>query len=277
MAKINALSILLEDDGKDFLNELYAEVIDSVQKSCVSDMIKNKDLSGDPKTGAVEAKKFANAVSAEYGSARSSGKGDSLKAKSVTVSIDCDREIVEEIGEKDILLYGVDGLLENRAKNHRRSMVRELERAFFAKAAEEAAEFTPDGEEDAEILEELIQELETTRNDYVDGVDRDMISVIAAPAVYGKIRSWLDTIHNASVDSSKAEFSVFHGVKVFPSVYLPAGVKMLAMMDGAVAQPVLPRPYAAEKIPLSEAYAVSLFYYYGVEAVMPEVIFKISE
>lgn len=275
MAKINALSILLEDKGKDFLSELYAQVVDNVQKSCISDVVKNKDLSGDPKTGSVEAKKFANAVSAAYGTARTSGAGEFVKAESVSININCDREIVEEIEEKDILLYGVDGLLQNRAKNHEKAMTRELERAFFAEAAKEATKYTPVATDGAEILEELIQQIETTENDYIDGVDRDMISVIVSPAEYGKIRNWLDTIPNASIDSSKADFSLFHGVKIFSSVYLPSGVKMLAMMDGAVAQPVLPRPYAAEKIPLSEAYAVSLFYYYGTAAVMPEVIYKI--
>ena len=33
-------------------------------------------------------------------------------------------------------------------------------------------------------------------------------------------------------------------------------------------------PYGAEKIPLSEAYAVSLFYHYGTKVVMPDLIFK---
>ena len=33
-------------------------------------------------------------------------------------------------------------------------------------------------------------------------------------------------------------------------------------------------PYTAEKIPLSEATAVSLFYHYGTKVVTPDLIFK---
>ena len=46
------------------------------------------------------------------------------------------------------------------------------------------------------------------------------------------------------------------------------------MVDGSVAQPVMANPYTAEKIPLSEATAVSLFYHYGTKVVTPVLIFK---
>ena len=45
------------------------------------------------------------------------------------------------------------------------------------------------------------------------------------------------------------------------------------MVAGAVAQPVMASQYVAEKIALSEAYGVSLFYHYGTEAVTPDLIF----
>ncbi|MPM56778.1 hypothetical protein SDC9_103593 [bioreactor metagenome] len=44
------------------------------------------------------------------------------------------------------------------------------------------------------------------------------------------------------------------------------------MVDGSVAQPVMANPYSAEKIPLSEAYAVSLFFHYGTKCVMDDLI-----
>lgn len=277
MSRIDSLSILLDPTGKDFLAELYGKVIENVEKSTISGILKNRDLSGDPTSGSVEAKRFANATSSPYGSARAAGKGELIKAKPVVVQIDQNREIVEEIEQKDILLYGVDGLLERRSRNHVKSMVRELERAFFEEAHVAGTAFTTTAAGQAEIVEDLIQSIETTKNDYVDGVDRDMISIIMQPSEYGYLRGFLDTgVGNANITTAPAEFVTFHGVRVYSSVYLPSAAKMIAMVDGSVAQPVTPRPYAAEKIPLSEAYAVELFYYFGVKAVTPDLIQFIS-
>ena len=118
MPRITALNILTQDEGKEYLSELYGRVIENVQKALISAGLKNGDLSGDPSSGSVEAKRFVNATSQEYGTARTNGKGSAVKAKPVNVVIDTDREIVEEIEEKDTRLYGVDGLLDRRAGNH---------------------------------------------------------------------------------------------------------------------------------------------------------------
>lgn len=139
MARINSLNILLESEGKDYLSELYGKVIENVQKALISSGMKNTDLSGDPVSGTVEAKRFANATSRDYGTARSNGKGDAVKASPVTVAIDQDKEIVEELEEKDIKLYGVDGVLDKRANNHVLRMAAELDTAFFKAAADAAS------------------------------------------------------------------------------------------------------------------------------------------
>ena len=89
--------MLLDPSGKDFLAELYGKVIDNIQKTTLSSVLKNTDLSGTPTSGTVEARRFANAVSKDYGTARAAAKGDAVKAKPVTVAIDKDKEIVEEL------------------------------------------------------------------------------------------------------------------------------------------------------------------------------------
>jgi len=81
MPRITSLNILLESDGKDYLSELYGKVIEGVQKALISGSMKNMDLSGDPVSGTVEAKRFVNATSKTYGTARAAGKGDAVKAK----------------------------------------------------------------------------------------------------------------------------------------------------------------------------------------------------
>lgn len=70
-----------------------------------------------------------------YGTARAANKGDAVKAKPVTVAINIDKEIIEEIEEKAVSLYGVDNVVSRRVANHGKSMERELERAFFAEAS----------------------------------------------------------------------------------------------------------------------------------------------
>lgn len=275
MARIASLSILLTTEGNDYLAELYGKTIENVQKALVSGSMKNTDLSGDPASGSVEAKRFANAQPKDYGTARAAGKGDKVKAKPVVVRIDQDKEIIEEIEEKDTKLYGVDGLLEKRASNHVVSMATALDRAFFTVAANAATEVEIDTSLPIEEqLEAIIQACENTQNDNVDGVPRGMMHLVCSTATYGKIRNALDKQTRANVDTAAEEFYTWHGVETKSCVHLPVGVDYLLMVTGAVAQPVMATQYKAEKIGLSEAYAVELFYHYGTEAVMPDLIFK---
>lgn len=275
MPRITALNILTQEDGKEYLSELYGRVIENVQKALISAGLKNTDLSGDPTSGSVEAKRFVNATSQQYGTARAAGKGDAVKAKPVTVVIDTDREIVEEIEEKDTRLYGVDGLLDRRATNHVLRMVAELDTAFFKKAAEAAVEVEVDMTAPVEdILEAIIQECENTQNDFVDGVPRSMMHLSLSSAFYGKVRNNLDKQSRANVDTTTEEFYTWHGVETASNIHLPDGCDILLQVKGAIAQPVIPNQYVAEKIPLSNAYGVELFYNYGTVAVTPDLIFK---
>lgn len=275
MARIEALSILTQAEGKEYLSELYGKVIENVQKNLISFGMKNTDLSGDPTSGTVEAKRFVNAKSQNYGTARAAGAGNKVKAKPVVVAVDKDSEIVEEIEAKDTRLYGVDGLLERRSANHVLSMATELDTEFF-KTADEAAVTveTADGATIEDELEAVIQECENTKNDFVNGVPRYMMHLVLNTAYYGKIRNSLDKQSRSNVDTTAEEFYTWHGVDCKSCVNLPAGVKYLLMVDGAVAQPIMSNQYNAEKIPLSEAYGVSLFYHFGTKAVTPDLIFK---
>ena len=75
MARLDALSIELIAGGKDKLKEEYGKVIDNLQHITLSARLKNTDLSGDPTSGTVEAKRFKNIVGNSYGTARTAGKG----------------------------------------------------------------------------------------------------------------------------------------------------------------------------------------------------------
>ena len=273
MARIASLNILLDPTGKDYLAELYGKVIENVNKQLISARMKNTDLSGNPEAGTVEAKRFQNASSKAYGTARTGGKGDYIKAKPVTVAINQDKEIVEELEQKDVTLYGVDGILERRARNHVQRMAAELDSAFFTEAHTAGTALTITGTPTIEEeMETAIQAVETTKNQYVDGVPRSMINLICTPEYYGKIRTYLDKVTVPGVDAAAEEFYAYHGVKTFSCVHLPENVDYIVMADGAVAQPVMSQAYTAEKIPLSNAYGVELFYSYGTKAVMEDLI-----
>ena len=275
--RIESLNVLLDgsDSGKMLLKEAYDGVIANVQKNTVSSRIKNTDLSGDPDSGTVEAKRFANASSQNYGTARTAGKGNAVKGKTVTIAIDQNKEFIEEIEEKDIRLLGVDGLIAKRSANHANRMAAELDQKFFEVGKTEGTQFKPAAAvtDIQAIVEAAILQMEKLKNNYIDGLDRSMLSITFDPDTYSAMRMYLDTVVNTHVDTTTEEFNMYHGVKCFSSNRLPAGVKFEIMMDESIAQPVKAVPYTAERIPLSEAVAVEMFYYYGTKAVTPDTIF----
>ena len=274
--RIESLNVLLDgsEQGKMLLKEAYDGVIANVQKATISSKIKNTDLSGDPDAGTVEAKRFVNASSQAYGTARTNSKGNAVKGKTVTIAIDTNREFVEEIEQKDIRLLGVDGLVAKRSANHAQRLVAELDTAFFAEGKTAGTQFKPakDMTDIQKIVETAILQLEKLKNPYIDGLDRDMLSIIFDPDTYSAMRMYLDTVSNTNVDTTTEEFTMYHGVKCSSSNRLPSGVKFEIMMDESIAQPIRSVPYTAERIPLSEAVAVEMFFYYGTKAVTPDTI-----
>lgn len=271
MARIASLNVLLQAEGKDFLAEQYGAVIDNIQKTTISQRLKNTNLSGNPESGTVEAKRFVNRTSNAYGTARTGGKGQEVKSKPVTVSIDQDKELVTEVENKDVTMYGVDNFVERQVASDGKSMGRELERAFFSEAKTAGTEVTLTGSTPEEIAEEMIQRVETVKNDFVDGVERDMIALVCAPKFFGKLRTYLDKVQDGGAKGE--EIGYFHGVEVHSSVYLPDGADIIAMADGSIAEPVRTSLSAPAKIQLSDAIGFGLFFYYGVKAVSEDLIF----
>lgn len=75
MPRIKSLSILSSKEGNDFLAEKYGIVIDNIIRGTISSQLKNRDLSGDPTTGTVEAKRFCNSKANPYGHGARRWKG----------------------------------------------------------------------------------------------------------------------------------------------------------------------------------------------------------
>lgn len=270
MARQDALSIYINDTDKDKLAETYGEVIEAVQKGAISEQIKNKNYSGDPTTGTVEIDRFKNAEVKDKGTARANAKGDNIKnTGKVTISVDTDKEIVEEIAKKDIKLHGVTGMAEKRKLNHTKKMIAYLDNEFFACAETEGTAVTlPEGLNTiAEKLEKLVQAVETTVNDWVDGVDRDMLVLTVSPSVYGDLENYIDSVPNSLTGLTD---EIFHKVRIFSNHRQTKDA--ICMIDGAVGQLVTTDEYDAEKIPLSNDIALELFFSKGTKAVMPDLI-----
>lgn len=276
MTRISSLNILADPTGKDYLKEEYGKVIANVQKNTISQRLKNTDLSGDPTAGTVEAKRFQNITSNAYGTARSGGAGQLIKAKPVTVAINTDKELIHEVEEKDTRLYGVDGLITREAAKDQLALARELERAFFAAGATEGTAVTLTTTDPLEQLEELIQTLETVSNDYVDGVPRELMHIAAIPSMYGKVQTKLDTLPNTGMITRDGDILGYHNVAVDSSTYLPDDVLMMIQISGAIAQPVMTTLDEAGKIEMSNAYHFGMFYSYGTKVVTPDLVFYVA-
>ena len=95
-----------------------------------------------------------------------------------------------------------------------------------------------------------------------------MLAVTVTPAIYGELRTYIDSLPNplnGGVDVKK-----FHDVRIFSNTRQTEDA--ICMAVGAIAQPVVAKPYEVERIPLSNAVAIELFYHYGTQAVMADLI-----
>ena len=278
MARLDALSIKLQDGSTaEKLAEEYGKVIENLQAVTLSAKLKNTDLSGDPTSGTVEAKRFVNVAGSAYGTARGHGYADKIKAKPVVISLNDDTEYIEEVEEKDLKTYGVNGLIERRTRNHQDALARELDTKFFSTAVTAGTSFTATGENVSieDEIEQAIEKVETVKNDFVNGVPRNMIEIVMSPAYYGKLRNKINAIPNSNGLGQLANYEqgTFNNAKIYSSVFLPSGINYVVMCNGSVAQPVMTSIYNPTKIELSDATAFGLFAYKGTKAVMEDLIF----
>lgn len=276
MARLDALSIELITSGKDKCAEEYGKVIDNLQAITLASRLKNTDLSGDPTSGTVEAKRFTNVKGKPYGTARGHGYADKIKAKPVVISIDDDQEYLEEVESKDLKTYGVNGLIERRSKNHQDAEAVDEDTKFFAEAVNKGTAFTPTGTPTIEEeIEEAIEKLTTLKNDFVNGVPRNQVDVVLSEKYYGKLRNKINSIPNSNGlgQLQQYEEGIFNNTKVFSTVFLPGGINYVVMVRGAVAQPVMANIYSPEQIQLSEAIGFGLFTHKGTKAVSEDLIF----
>jgi len=271
MAILTALSELKSVGGAQLLKQTYAGMLENVQRGTLSSLIKNTDLSGDPSAGTMVAKRFQNTESKAYGTARTGGSGQVLVSLEVPISIDTDKELINEIELKDIKFNTVDGVVSKKAAQNEKSMKRELDRAFFAKAEEVGTEMFTAETEIGAIFDAMVKPCKTVENEYVDGVDVEDIFVTMDTDRYDAIRNKVDSLDNANISSDIASIGRYHGYLVAEN--LRQSAQFIVQRVGSIAQPVWPTLDDADKIPMSQAYHFGLFFSYGTKDVAPDTIF----
>lgn len=272
---MDAHNITIDGSVKAKLNTIRQGIIDNITANALSQKLKNTKYSGDPKSGAVEASRFKNANVKDYGTARAAGKADGLQDAKVTILINKRKEITEEVSKTDLELYGVEGIVENRKTAFSKAIEAHLDREFFTEAVNAASEVVVTGAKNmGDVLEAIIQQIESTKNDFVDGVERELIKVSLNTVAFGKARNFLDTLKTVSTDNGVKEIGYYHGVEIHSTTRQTAAA--VAQIDGAIAMPVLIDEYSLEKIPLSNDYSLQLYPTYGVKATTPDLIKKIT-
>lgn len=281
----DALSITYKNaSDKDKLAVVYGSMLSNIVANWDFADLVNRNYSGDNASlvrgGTINVKRMKYASAKTYGTARTNGYGDKLQNNGVDVKINIDKEIVEEIENKDLKLYTSQGaamLLANRSESHQTSMMVDLDEAYFVALQTAATTFDTSPFSGATALdtiiakfEAIVRKLEAVNNDNVKGVPRSMIVATLAPEFYDAIEKYTQTLPNPLNGGVEARY--FRRVEVRPA--LRQDVDIVVQARGSMAMPLTVDNYSVNKIPLSNAYADELYYSYGLEAVQPDTIFK---
>lgn len=271
-----ALSIYVSDSVKAELKNKIEGVFENLAKATVSGKLKSKNFT--EKAGSYEFKRFANATAQAYGTARAAGKGNNVKAIPIVVNIDQHREIVEEINAFDGSTFTEDDLdtfLKRRQVATEQSLARDLDRAFFGCINADTATKGADVSKANNIrkqIGEIIVALETTSNEYVDGVEREQMALVVTPELHQAIKHELNDCFNFTGTTADEIFKGLDGVAVFSSNRLPEGVGYVLMTMDSIAQPVALTDTLLDKIPLSNEYGVGVFYDFGTKVIAKDLV-----
>ena len=254
------------------LAEIKGQIIEAVIKGTVSTKIKNTFGIGNPSAGSVAYDRLKNAVSKDYGTARKASKGEPVRNTGRVINnIDDRQEIVEEYDNTDIKQFGIADLITRRKNSQASSLARYLDTAFFTEAVKSGTEIQSltSAMPIEEVLEKVIQTVETVKNDWVDGVDRSEIVLTVTPAIYGKLANYLNKVKNEITGEVDV---LFNGqVRIFSNHRQTKAI--IAMHEGAIAQDVNVFDFDPQKVPFSNSVEASLFFAQGTKAVEPDLVF----
>lgn len=279
MAREKSLNIAdyLTPEVNDNLAETLDGVVENIQTSAVSEALKAKNGSGDPTSGTVEYKRFANAKLNDKGTARAAGKGDKLNAKPIYVNLDDDKEIIEELQLKDVKLYGIDGMAEKRKTNFKNRVRAYLDKKFFDYAKTVGTQFTRGDLTDAtDIIDAMIVQAKETSSDFIDGIDAEDLALVVNGKYRKALKNKLDELPNGTKPENGA-IGMYDSLITYESNRLPEGVNCFVMLKESIAFPNYLTEYDAEKVPFDDAIALETYLYNGIGALAEEAIYFDAE
>lgn len=279
MARTKSLNVAdyLTPEVMDNLAETLDGVVENIQTSAVSEALKAKNGSGDPTSGSVEYKRFANAQLKDKGTARAAGKGDKVNAKPVIINLDDDKEIIEELQLKDVKLYGIDGMAEKRKKNFKDRVRAYLDRKFFSYAAQVGTKVDRGTlTEVSDIIDAMIVKAKGTSSNFIDGIDAEDLALVVNGTYRKALKNKLDELPNGTNPENGA-IGMYDSLITFESNRLPEGVNCFVMLKESIAFPNYLSDYEAEKVPFDDAIALETFLYNGIGALAEEAIYFDSD
>jgi len=275
----NAKTINYQSTGtKDKLGLAYGQIEGTLIASALSQRLKNTNYiperSSFKKAGTVAVRRFKNAVSQVYGTARAAGAGNVLQNNGVDVKIDTYREIAEEASAVDVAMYNNGSaaeLLASRSGAFAAAMAVELDNAYFVQL--QTAASTVDLSSKTAIQDKvllLVRTLEDVSNENVDKVERSNMVITIHPKFWDDLKSYIDTLPNPVAGG--VAITSFHGVEILAAPR--QDVDICIQYRGAVAQPVVLGEFKVFVPEFSEDNAAFMSYFYGTKAIMPDLCMK---
>ncbi len=271
-------SVVLDD-----LLMAYGQIQGTIVAQFISQPFINRNYADNSvmeRAGTVQVKRFISAISQAYGTARAADEANKLQNNGVDVKIDTDREIAEDMSQKDRLLYSVDGpqaLLASRVGDFGISIGSELEYAYFIELADAATIIgnVIDLSSKSTISDKVTLLIETlekvgipTATENVKGVDRSEMIIFIAPEFFDELESEIQLLPNPLGGGVNARF--FRRVRIEPA--LRQTVDISIQRRNSVAQPlVLGDSFDVRKKELSADYYSYLPYFYGTKSLTPDV------
>ena len=272
-----ANSVVDSQGNPDDLLLQYGKIMERVSAGTVyRDLVNTNYIDTPVRGGTIQVRRMKASTSQAYGTARTAGEGAILKNLKPTVKVDTDREIAEEMDAKDKKLWTDKGdlaVLQSRQADFSTSMNIELEKAYFEKleltAQANGLVDVSGGSDLQDKLTLLIQHLEKLENEYVSGVERAFMVMTVNPVIYDALEKVRTTFNNPI--TGRTDENAFRRVAIRPA--LRQGYDAIIQVVGSLAEPVVMDDFYIAKPDLSNDHYAYISYYYGVDAVMSDLVF----
>lgn len=266
---------------KDKLKVVYGAIIQNIVGQSIFTDLLNTNYSTTPTAGgSVNVKRMKFSTVRNYGTARENQEGDKLQNNGVDILINTQKEIVDEVENKDLKWFldgGRAALLAELSNNKAASMNIFLEEAYFVALQTAAATYDVSSITDADSnkqiakrLSALFRKAESTTGENVNKIDRSLLICTVTPEIYDALEDHLVTLPNPRNGGADAEF--YKRVEI--RVALRQTVDAIVQVRGSMAMPMVIDNYDVTKVPFGNAFVDELYFFYGIGAIMPECIYK---